>query len=376
MARTIFSEEHEQFREQVKRFFERELVPHYRDWEKAGVTPREFWRKAGEAGRLGTMIPAEYGGGGGDFLHACVVTEEMVKVGANLGLAVHSDMVSPYLMHYGSESLKRHLLPRLCRGEIVGSIGMTEPGTGSDLKNIRTNAVRDGDHWVINGQKVWITNGVNCGVVLVACKTDPAAGAKGVSLIAVEEGTPGFTKVGPMDKIGLKAQDTAELFFDNVRVPIGNLVGEEGRGFVYLMQQLPQERMVIGMRSCAILEAELARTLTYVKERKVFGNPIFDFQNSKFKLAEAKAYIAMLRAFIDSCIEEHVNGGISSEKAAMVKLVGTELMNRYLDDFLQLHGGYGYSNEYGIGRAWVDARVSRIAGGTSEVLKDIISRNL
>jgi acyl-CoA dehydrogenase len=376
MARTIFSEEHEQFREQVKRFFERELVPHYRDWEKAGVTPREFWRKAGEAGILGTMIPAEYGGGGGDFLHACVVTEEMVKVGANLGLAVHSDMVSPYLMHYGSESLKRHLLPRLCRGEIVGSIGMTEPGTGSDLKNIRTNAVRDGDHWVINGQKVWITNGVNCGVVLVACKTDPAAGAKGVSLIAVEEGTPGFTKVGPMDKIGLKAQDTAELFFDNVRVPIGNLVGEEGRGFVYLMQQLPQERMVIGMRSCAILEAELARTLTYVKERKVFGNPIFDFQNSKFKLAEAKAYIAMLRAFIDGCIEEHVNGGISSEKAAMVKLVGTELMNRYLDDFLQLHGGYGYSNEYGIGRAWVDARVSRIAGGTSEVLKDIISRNL
>jgi acyl-CoA dehydrogenase len=376
MARTIFSEEHEQFREQVKRFFERELVPHYRDWEKAGVTPREFWRKAGEAGILGTMIPAEYGGGGGDFLHACVVTEEMVKVGANLGLAVHSDMVSPYLMHYGSESLKRHLLPRLCRGEIVGSIGMTEPGTGSDLKNIRTNAVRDGDHWVINGQKVWITNGVNCGVVLVACKTDPAAGAKGVSLIAVEEGTPGFTKVGPMDKIGLKAQDTAELFFDNVRVPIGNLVGEEGRGFVYLMQQLPQERMVIGMRSCAILEAELARTLTYVKERKVFGNPIFDFQNSKFKLAEAKAYIAMLRAFIDGCIEEHVNGGISSEKAAMAKLVGTELMNRYLDDFLQLHGGYGYSNEYGIGRAWVDARVSRIAGGTSEVLKDIISRNL
>lgn len=376
MARTIFSDEHEQFREQVRRFFERELVPHYREWEKAGVTPREFWRKAGAAGVLCTMIPAEYGGGGGDFLHACVVTEEMVKVGANLGLAVHSDMVSPYLMHYGSESLKQHLLPRLCRGEIVGSIGMTEPGTGSDLKNIRTNAVRDGDQWVINGQKVWITNGVNCGVVLVACKTDPAAGAKGVSLIAVEEGTPGFTKVGPMDKIGLKAQDTAELFFDNVRVPIGNLVGEEGRGFVYLMQQLPQERMVIGMRSAAILEAELARTLAYVKERKVFGNPIFDFQNSKFKLAEAKAYIAMLRAFIDGCIEEHVNGGISSEKAAMAKLVGTELMNRYLDDFLQLHGGYGYSNEYGIGRAWVDARVSRIAGGTSEVLKDIISRNL
>jgi acyl-CoA dehydrogenase len=210
----------------------------------------------------------------------------------------------------------------------------------------------------------------------VACKTDPTAGAKGVSLIAVEEGTPGFTKQGPMDKIGLKAQDTAELFFDNVRVPVGNLVGEEGRGFVYLMEQLPQERLVIGVRSVAILEAELERTLQYVRDRKVFGNPILNFQNSKFKLAEAKAYITMLRAFIDSCIEEHVHSRISSEKAAMAKLTGTELMGRYLDEFLQLHGGYGYSNEYGIGRAWVDARVTRIAGGTSEVLKDIISRGL
>ena len=376
MARTIFSEEHEQFREQVKRFFERELVPHYRDWEKTGVTPREFWRKAGEAGILGTMIPAEYGGGGGDFLHACVVTEEMVKVGANLGLAVHSDMVSPYLMHYGSESLKRHLLPRLCRGEIVGSIGMTEPGTGSDLKNIRTNAVRDGDQWVINGQKVWITNGVNCGVVLVACKTDPAAGAKGVSLIAVEEGTPGFTRSQPMDKIGLKAQDTAELFFDSVRVPASNLVGEEGRGFVYLMEQLPQERLVIAMRSAATLETQLEATIRYTTDRKVFGNPIIGFQNTRFKLAEAKAYITMLRTFVDACAAEHMAGGISSEKAAMAKLVATETMGRFLDEFLQLHGGYGYSAEYGIGRAWVDARVSRIAGGASEVLRDIISRNL
>jgi acyl-CoA dehydrogenase len=376
MARAIFSEEHEQFRDQVRRFFDREVVPHYRDWEKSGLTPRGFWRKAGEAGLLCTTLPVEYGGGGGNFLHACVVTEEMARAGANLGIAVHSDMVSPYLMHYASESLKQHLLPRLCRGEIVGSIAMTEPGTGSDLKNIRTTAVRDGDDWVISGQKVWITNGMNCGVVLVACKTDPAAGAKGVSLIAVEEGTPGFTKQGPMDKIGLKAQDTAELFFDNVRVPLGNLVGEEGRGFVYLMEQLPQERLVIGVRSVAILEAELDRTLQYVRERKVFGNPILNFQNSKFKLGEAKAYITMLRAFIDSCILEHVNGRISSEKAAMAKLTGTELMGRYLDEFLQLHGGYGYSNEYGIGRAWVDARVTRIAGGTSEVLKDIISRGL
>jgi acyl-CoA dehydrogenase len=374
--RTLFSPEHEQFREQVRRFCEREIAPHYREWEKAGHSPREFWRKAGEHGVLCTTIPTEYGGPGGDFLHACIVTEEMVRVGANLGIPVHSDMVSPYLLHYGSEPLKQRLLPRLCAGEIIGSIAMTEPGTGSDLKSIRTHAVRDGDAWVISGQKVWITNGFNCGVVLVACKTDPAAGAKGVSLIAVEEGTPGFTRSQPMDKIGLKAQDTAELFFDSVRVPASNLVGEEGRGFVYLMEQLPQERLVIAMRSAATLETQLEATIRYTTDRKVFGNPIIGFQNTKFKLAEAKAYITMLRTFVDACAAEHMAGGISSEKAAMAKLVATETMGRFLDEFLQLHGGYGYSAEYGIGRAWVDARVSRIAGGASEVLRDIISRNL
>ena len=374
--RTLFSPEHEQFREQVRRFCEREIAPHYREWEKAGHSPRSFWRKAGEHGVLCTTIPTEYGGPGGDFLHACIVTEEMVRVGANLGIPVHSDMVSPYLLHYGSEPLKQRLLPRLCAGEIIGSIAMTEPGTGSDLKSIRTHAVRDGDEWVISGQKVWITNGFNCGVVLVACKTDPAAGAKGVSLIAVEEGTPGFTRSQPMDKIGLKAQDTAELFFDSVRVPASNLVGEEGRGFVYLMEQLPQERLVIAMRSAATLETQLEATIRYTTDRKVFGNPIIGFQNTRFKLAEAKAYITMLRTFVDACAAEHMAGGISSEKAAMAKLVATETMGRFLDEFLQLHGGYGYSAEYGIGRAWVDARVSRIAGGASEVLRDIISRNL
>jgi acyl-CoA dehydrogenase len=374
--RTLFSPEHELFRDQVRRFCEREIAPHYREWEKTGHSPREFWRKAGANGVLCTTIPTEYGGPGGDFLHACIVTEEMVRVGANLGIPVHSDMVSPYLLHYGSEALKQRLLPRLCAGEIIGSIAMTEPGTGSDLKSIRTTAVRDGDEWVIKGQKVWITNGYNCGVVLVACKTDPAAGARGVSLIALEEGTPGFTRSQPMDKIGLKAQDTAELFFDDVRVPAGNLVGEEGRGFVYLMEQLPQERLVIAMRSAATLETQLEATIRYTTDRKVFGNPIIGFQNTKFKLAEAKAYITMLRAFVDQCAAEHMAGGISSEKAAMAKLVATETMGRFLDEFLQLHGGYGYSAEYGIGRAWVDARVSRIAGGASEVLKDIISRNL
>ena len=375
-ARPIFTEEHESYRDQVRRFCEREVAPHIRAWEKAGITPREFWRKAGAAGVLCPTIPAEYGGGGGTFLHACVVTEEMIRVGANFGFAVHSDMVSPYLMHYGSEELKQRLLPRLCAGEIIGSIAMTEPGTGSDLKNIRTRAVRDGDHYVVSGQKVWITNGVNCGVVLVACKTNPDAGAKGVSLIAVEEGAPGFGKSAPMDKIGLKAQDTAELFFDDVRVPAANLVGEEGRGFVYLMQQLPQERLVIAVRTAATLETQLDAAIRYTSDRKVFGHRFIDFQNSRFKLAEAKAYTAMLRSFVDQCIAEHVERGITSEKAAMAKLVGTELQSRFLDEFLQLHGGYGYSNEYGIGRAWVDSRVQRIAGGTSEVLKDIIGRGL
>jgi len=374
--RAIFSEEHELFREQVRRFCEREVRPHYRDWERQGYSPREFWRKAGANGLLCTTIPAEYGGGGGDFLHACVVTEEMARVGASLGTPVHSDMVSPYLAHYGSDELKRRLLPRLAAGEIIGSIGMTEPGTGSDLKNIRTTAVRDGDRWVINGQKVWITNGFNCGVVLVACKTDPAAGARGVSLIAVEEGTPGFTRSKPMEKIGLHAQDTAELFFDDVRVPLGNLVGEENRGFVYLMEQLPQERLVIAVRTTAVLEAQLENTIRYTAERKVFGNPILEFQNTRFKLAEAKAYIAMLRSFVDGCVTEHLDGGISSERAAMAKLVSTELAARFLDEFLQLHGGYGYSAEFGIGRAWLDARVTRIAGGTSEVLRTIIGRGL
>lgn len=376
MSRALFSEEHEQFREQARRFFEREVVPHYRQWEKAAVTPRQFWRKAGAAGMLCTTIPTDYGGGGGDFLHACVVTEEMARAGANIGFPVHSDMVSPYLLHYASEELKQRLLPRLCSGEIIGSIGMTEPGTGSDLKSIRTRAVRDGDDWVISGQKVWITNGVNCGVVLLACKTDPAAGAKGVSLIAVEEGAVGFSKSQPMDKIGLKAQDTAELFFDNVRVPVANLIGEPGKGFVYLMEQLAQERLVIAVRSVAILETQYDAVKLYTTDRKVFGNAIIDFQNSKFKLADAKAQITMLRCFVDDCIAKHMSGGISGELAAMAKLVSTEMLGKQLDEFLQLHGGYGYSNEYGIGRAWVDARVTRIAGGASEVLKGIISRNL
>lgn len=373
--RTIFSEEHELFRDQVRRFCENEVADNIRQWERDGITPKAFWKAAGEHGILCTTIPEEYGGPGGNFLYACIVTEELARIGLSTGIPVHSDMVSPYLLHYGSEELKQRFLPRLCRGEIIGSIGMTEPGTGSDLKNIKTTAVRDGDEWVINGQKTWITNGINCGIVLVACKTDPTAGAKGVSLIAVEANAKGFTKgAKPLEKIGLHAQDTAELFFDNVRVPVSNLLGEENKGFIYLMEQLPQERLVIALRSTMILETQLTAAINYTSERKVFGNPILSFQNTKFKLAEVKAYCGMLRAYIDDLVGQHVKKSISVEQAACAKLVSTELLGKYLDELLQLHGGYGYSAEYGIGRAWVDARVSRIAGGTSEVLKDIISR--
>lgn len=375
--RTIFSEEHEQFRDQVRRFCEKEISPNIRQWERDGLTPKSFWRLAGENGILCTTIPEQYGGPGGDFLYACVVTEELARIGLNTGIPVHSDMVSPYLLHYGSEELKQRFLPRLCRGEIIASIGMTEPGTGSDLKSMKTTAVRIGNEWVINGQKTWITNGINCGIVLLACKTDPSAGAKGVSLIVVETGAKGFTKSPkPLEKIGLHAQDTAELFFDNVRAPVSNLLGELNKGFIYLMEQLPQERLVIALRSAMVLETQLAASIRYTSERKVFGNSILSFQNTKFKLAEVRAYCDMLRAYIDNLVHQHVQQRISVEQAACAKLVATELMGKYLDELLQLHGGYGYSAEYGIGRAWVDARVARIAGGASEVLRDIIGRKL
>lgn len=375
--RTVFRDDHELFRDQVRRFIDREISPFHGQWEKDGIVPKEVWRKAGHEGLLCCMIPEAYGGGGGDFGHAAVVIEELARVNASgPGFPLHSDIVSPYILTYGTEEQKMDWLPKLARGELIGAIAMTEPGTGSDLKSVRTTAVRDSDEYVINGQKTFITNGQNAGLVLLICKTDLAKGSKGISLIVVEDGTPGFSKGRKLDKIGLHAQDTAELFFSDVRVPVRNRLGEENAGFGYLMHELAQERLIIAVRAAASIEGMFERTVAYTRERKAFGQPLFDFQNSRFKLAEAKSKATMLRIFVDHCIALHFKRELTPLMAAMAKLNSTELQNQLLDEFLQLHGGYGYMSEYVIGNAWVDARVMRIYGGTDEIMKEIVARSI
>ncbi|MBS0469130.1 MAG: acyl-CoA dehydrogenase family protein [Proteobacteria bacterium] len=376
IQRTIYREDHEQFREQARRFFEREVVPFHAQWERDGIVPKEVWRKAGREGLLNTMLPEPYGGGG-DFGHAAILIEEVARTGASgLGFPLHSDIVAPYINAYGTTEQKDRWLPRMAAGELIGAIAMTEPGAGSDLKSVRTTARLDGDHYVINGSKTFITNGINSEIVIVVAKTAPELGAKGVSLIVVEEDTPGFSKGRKLEKIGLMAQDTAELFFDNVRVPVGNLLGEENMGFKYLMQELAQERLVVAVRAAASIETFLQKTVDYTRERKAFGQTVFEFQNTRFKLAEAKAQATMLRVFVDDCMALHMERKLTPERAAMVKLNATALQNRLLDEFLQLHGGYGYMTEYQVGRAWTDARVGRIYGGSDEIMKEIIARTL
>ena len=375
--RHVMTDDHEAFRTQLRRFLEKEVAPEHAQWAEDGHVPRDLWKKAGALGFLCPMVPLEYGGAGCDFGFAAVVTEEIARLNVTgLGFTMHSEIVAPYIAAYATEEKKQEWLPKMVAGEMIGALGMTEPGTGSDVKAIKTRAVRDGDHYVINGSKTFITNGHNCGIVVIAASTDPSAGRKGISLIAIEEGTPGFEKGKKLKKIGLPAQDTSELFFDNVRVPVANLLGEENKGFYCLMHELAQERLAIAVRAAASLEAMLEETIAYTKSRKAFGNNLIDFQNTKFKLAEAKSYIAMLRSFVDDCLREHLTGDLSADRAAMAKLVATETQSRLLDDMLQMHGGYGYMNEYVIGRAWLDARVMRIYGGTSEVMKEIISRSL
>ncbi|MGF7162847.1 acyl-CoA dehydrogenase [Rhodoligotrophos appendicifer] len=375
--RRVLSSEHEIFRQTVRHFVESEIAPHHARWEEEGIVPRDVWLAAGEAGLLLCAIPEEYGGGGGDFGHSAVVIEELARVNASgIGFPLHSDIVAPYLQAYASEEMKARWLPRMAKGEMIGAIAMTEPGAGSDLKAVRTSARRDGDDYVLNGQKTFITNGQNAGLVIVVAKTDPALGAKGISLFGVEEGTPGFAKGRKLKKIGLLAQDTSELFFDEVRVSAACRLGEENSGFPYLMHNLPQERLIIALRAAASIESLLDVTIAYTRDRKIFGKAVAEFQNTRFKLAEAKAQAAMLRAYVDQCLGLHLEGMLESVDAAQVKLVATEMQNRLLDEFLQLHGGYGYMSEYGIGRAWVDARVMRIYGGSSEVMKEIIARTL
>ena len=375
--RTVFTAEHELFRDQVRRFIEEDVVPYHAQWERDGIVPRSVWLKAGAQGLLCPTMPQEYGGAGADFGFSAVLVEELARVNASaLGFTLHSDIAAPYILTYGTEEAKRHWLPQMARGERIGALALTEPGIGSDLKAISTTARRDDECYVLNGSKTFITNGQNSGLVIVAAKTDPAAGRKGISLILVEEGTPGFTKGRNLEKIGLHGQDTSELFFQDVRVPVGNRLGEENVGFSYLMHQLAQERLVIGIRAAASIEAMLQRTIDYTRDRKAFGHTLIEFQNSRFKLAAAKAEVAMLRSFVDECLATHLAGKLTPERAAMVKLVGAEMQGRLLDEFVQLHGGYGFMSDYVVGQAWVDARVMRIYGGSSEIMKEIIARTL
>jgi len=375
--RSVLTDDHERFRDQVRRFLSENVVPFHSQWEKAGVVPRDVWRKAGECGLLCVTMPEEFGGAAADFGFAAVVIEELARVNASgLGFTLHSEVAAPYLLAYGQEVPKRRWLTQMARGEMIGAIAMTEPGIGSDLKAIATTARREGGYYVIDGQKTFITNGQNCGIVIVVVKTNPEAGRNGISLICVEEGTAGFIKGRNLEKIGLHAQDTSELFFDNVRVPVSHRLGNQDEGFRYLMHQLSQERLIVALRAAASMEAMLEATVSYTRERKAFGKTLFDLQNTRFKLADARAHSEMFRVFVDHCLAQHIRGDLTPERAAMAKLVGSEMQNRLLDDFLQLHGGYGYMSEFVIGRAWVDARVMRIYAGSSEIMKEIIARQL
>ena len=377
IPRTLFSEEHEIFRASARRFVEREIEPNHAQWEKDGHVSREIWRRAGAAGFLLASLPEELGGPGGDFLMSAILIEELARMGmTGPGFHLHSEIVAPYIVQYGTPEQQTKYLPRMVAGEIIGAIAMTEPGAGSDLQGIQTTAILDGNHLVLNGQKVFITNGIMADFVIVAAKTDPAEGAKGISLVLVETGTPGFERGRNLEKIGWHAQDTGELFFQDCRVPATNLLGGEGRGFIQLVEQLPQERLLVAIRCASVIEAALDWTVAYASERKAFGRPVIGFQNTRFKLAEVKARAVMLRAFVDRCIELHMDAGLTADDAAIAKLQSTEMMCEVLDDCLQLHGGMGYMWETPIARAWADNRMARIAGGTSEIMKEIIGRTL
>ncbi len=375
--RPLFTAEHELFRDTVRKFIDKEVVPHHDRWEEQGHVDRDVWLKAGQAGLLCLTMPEAWGGSGADRIYSAIVIEELARACASgPGFTLHSEIVAPYLMRYGTEDQKRRWLPPMARGERIGAIAMTEPGAGSDLQAIRTTARRDGDHYVIDGSKTYITNGSMCDLVVVVAKTDPARGAKGTSLLVVEDGTPGFSKGRRLKKLGLKAQDTSELFFDGVRVPASNLLGREGEGFVYLMQELPWERLIIALRSVAAMEAAIEWTLQYVRERKAFGKTVFDFQTTRFKLAELKTQVQVARVFVDRCLELVLKGALDPAEAAMAKYWCTDVQGKVVDECVQLHGGSGFMLEYPITRAYADARVQRIFGGTNEVMKELIARTL
>ena len=361
------------------RFLETEIAPRYEEFEKAEIFDRESWRKAGENGLLCASMPEEYGGSGGTFAHESAIIEAISHVGVDgFGIALHNSIVAPYILHYGSEDQKKKWLPKMASGELIGAIAMTEPGAGSDLQGVKTRAVRDGNHYRISGSKTFITNGQLANLIIVVTKTDPEKGAKGTSLIVVEtDEVEGFERGRNLDKVGLKSNDTSELFFNDVRVPTANLLGtDEGQGFVQLMQQLPQERLQIGTTAISMIERALALTIDYVRERKAFGKAIMDFQNTQFKLAELKTEATVGRVFYNDCVARHIAGGLDPATASMAKYWLSDLQGKVMDECLQLHGGYGYMNEYPIARMWRDARVQRIYGGTNEIMKLLIARSL
>jgi len=377
-SRSWMNEELEMVRDTAIRFIESEMAPHDEQARRQGHVGRAIWRRAGEIGLLCSDIPEQYGGGGGDFRHEAVFYEEMARRSlTGMNASVHS-IVAHYLLNHGTEAQKARYLPRMARGELIGAIAMTEPGAGSDLQGVRTRAERRSDGYVINGAKTFISNGYLAGLVMVVAKTDPAQRAKGTSILIVEtEGLAGYRVGRVLDKIGLKAQDTAELFFDDVQVGLDCLLGgEEGRGFYQLMGDLPYERTVIGVTAAAAMEGAYEATLQYVRERQAFGQAIADFQNTKFKLAEIATNVKVARVFVDRCVEELVAGRLDTAGASMVKYWTSDLQNRVIDECLQLFGGYGYMNEYLIGRMYVDARIQRIYGGTNEIMKEVISRAL
>jgi alkylation response protein AidB-like acyl-CoA dehydrogenase len=375
----LFAAEHEEFRKSVRRFFAEEVMPHHDRWEEQQHVDRKIWNRAGELGFLCLTVPEEYGGAGADRLYSTIVMEEQTFAGASgVGFSVHSDIIANYILNFGTGPQKQHWLPKMASGEAIGAVAMTEPGTGSDLQAIKTRAVKDGDDYVINGSKIFITNGYLSDIVVVAVKTgDSGEGARDVSLVLVEAGRAGFSKAKPLKKVGMKAQDTCELFFDNLRVPQSNLLGsQEGMGFIMLMKELAWERLMIAILSVAGAQRALEHTLEYTRGRKVFGKPVSSYQNSRFKLAEMKTEIAIGQTFVDRCLELQLRNELGVDAAAAAKMWTSDMMCRVVDECVQLHGGYGYMLEYPIAKAYVDCRASRIYGGTNEIMKELIARTM
>jgi len=378
MERTLFEPEHILYRDSYRSFLEQHVAPHHARWEEQNIVDRDVWIEAGKNGFLAVDAPEEFGGGGvEDFRYQAIVSEESARGGySGLGFTLHNDVIAPYLLELTTDEQKARWLPGFTSGELITAIAMTEPGTGSDLQGIKTNAKKDGDHWVLNGSKTFITNGINADLVIVVARTDPEAGAKGFSLLVVERGMEGFERGRNLDKVGMKAQDTAELSFDNVRVPAENLLGEEGLGFIYLMQNLPRERLSIAVVAAAAMEQVLETTIQYAKDRKAFGRSIGNFQNTRFLLAELSTSTTTTRVFVDHCIGLLNEKKLTVPDAAMAKYYATENQVHLVDRCLQLHGGYGYMREYSVAKAFLDSRVQTIYGGTTEIMKEVIGRSL